>query len=871
MHRLVAAWMIAVCAWSAALGASLVGSAAQAQSAWLGIYTEPVSQAPDFSGIAEVPAPLRSVRAALRVTGVFPGSPADEAGLLAGDWVVALAGSPFACPAESLQVLLRREVAKRKPGDPLELTVVRDAQRRDLRIDNRLASPDVEERFWRAPAGLLDSLPAPARVEARVEKKRALLVLSVTLGISPEEQWGSTGRDAALFPEHLFPENEAGPAFRLLSRAYGFENDNLDLLARLAACHASIDPYRNDWTIQTHRSPFRFESLARHVAGTMSNARCALDIVLRGSLLLSPALPLSLPANRRLPPLQGAVGEAGQAGTETARLADAHAAGAAVAPAHVAALADVIGQALEVFEEAKAWHDLAFRALTPEERAFLAQRRWELPEAFAEEIYLHLDSDARRFRDNQRLIEIAALVDQQALGEAAARLALLCDPAWARAAGARIRQALGDSADTEIILDYASPYGRFLIGGTAGHWYREQDVAFLLDLGGDDLYTGNAGAAASWELPLAVAIDLEGDDAYEATGPAAQGSGCLGVGGLVDLAGDDEYLGVDWCQGTGYFGIGWLHDLAGDDVYRGRSYCQGVGLFGQGTLLDSAGDDRYEAHSHAQALGLPRGLGTLADAAGDDGFYAKGLHPTGYGDPGIFDSWSQGCGLGFRTLASGGVGLLLDGGGRDRMEAGNFSQGGGYYYGFGLVQALGNDPDLYIGSRYNQGFSAHQAIGAFLEEGGDDRYTTRQGVAQGLAWDECVTLFIDAAGNDRYEGGGFFSQGAAAHNSIALFFDRSGDDEYRYAPGQARAGGNEYHGGTSFALFVDEGGGRDRYLSSARSPGGAGADEAGNDTLRYEPQHGVAIDLAGRFSDWLADSSKSTTEEGGGRPGDPIR
>ena len=39
-------------------------------------------------------------------------------------------------------------------------------------------------------------------------------------------------------------------------------------------------------------------------------------------------------------------------------------------------------------------------------------------------------------------------------------------------------------------------------------------------------------------------------------------------------------------------------------------------------------------------------------------------------------------------VQSGGVALLYDGGGKDRYEAGNFSQGGGYYFGIGMLSSI---------------------------------------------------------------------------------------------------------------------------------------------------------------------------------------
>jgi hypothetical protein len=95
-------------------------------------------------------------------------------------------------------------------------------------------------------------------------------------------------------------------------------------------------------------------------------------------------------------------------------------------------------------------------------------------------------------------------------------------------------------------------------------------------------------------------------------------------------------------------------------------------------------------------------------------------------------------------------------------------------------------------------------------------------VAQSCSWDQTVTIFIDRAGNDVYEGGGFFSQAASAHNGIALLLDYgAGEDRFDYGPGQAKAGPNDYHGGTSFSLFVGHRGGEEKDV--------------------YAPVHGVAV------------------------------
>ena len=85
---------------------------------------------------------------------------------------------------------------------------------------------------------------------------------------------------------------------------------------------------------------------------------------------------------------------------------------------------------------------------------------------------------------------------------------------------------------------------------------------------------------------------------------------------------------------------------------------------------------------------MPGGFAALIDRAGNDHYYCKGRDLGAYGTPGIFAGWGQGCGVGFRGIASGGVALMLDESGNDVYEAGNFSQGGGYYFGWGALVGL---------------------------------------------------------------------------------------------------------------------------------------------------------------------------------------
>ncbi|MBE6542663.1 MAG: hypothetical protein E7672_09515 [Ruminococcaceae bacterium] len=150
--------------------------------------------------------------------------------------------------------------------------------------------------------------------------------------------------------------------------------------------------------------------------------------------------------------------------------------------------------------------------------------------------------------------------------------------------------------------------------------------ALLVDTKGNDTYYsfGYSQSFAS-NRAFTMLIDKEGNDSYfvepyvqsgydsmiygdfnGAVGNWSQGTGCGnrgittserglagGIAGLIDLSGDDCYLGGFWVQGTGYWsGIGFLTDLDGDDNYESLYYCQASAAhYGVGSLIDIGGDD----------------------------------------------------------------------------------------------------------------------------------------------------------------------------------------------------------------------------------------------------------------------------------------
>jgi hypothetical protein len=161
---------------------------------------------------------------------------------------------------------------------------------------------------------------------------------------------------------------------------------------------------------------------------------------------------------------------------------------------------------------------------------------------------------------------------------------------------------------------------------------------------------------------------------------------------------------------------------------------------------------------------------------------------------------------------------LVDLHGDDEYQSGNFSQGGGYFFSFGLLYD-GQGKDRNVGVRYSQGFGVHQAVGMRWDAAGDDTYATRCAANLGAAWDEGVGWFVEDGGNDHYESGGL-ALGGAAQTAFACFLDRAGDDVYRCAGGEdslGGAGGSEYHDKASFGVCLELGGGKDDYATSARA------------------------------------------------------
>jgi S1-C subfamily serine protease len=87
------------------------------------------------------------------VRGVGPGTPAERAGIRAGDLVVEIEGHAIAFKNE-LEMIL--ELARLEPGKSVHLTVVRDRKRHDIElIPRRMSGPQYEQ--WKVNLAALQA------------------------------------------------------------------------------------------------------------------------------------------------------------------------------------------------------------------------------------------------------------------------------------------------------------------------------------------------------------------------------------------------------------------------------------------------------------------------------------------------------------------------------------------------------------------------------------------------------------------------------------------------------------------------------------------------------------------------------------------
>jgi len=524
---------------------------------------------------------------------------------------------------------------------------------------------------------------------------------------------------------------------------------------------------------------------------------------------------------------------------------------------------DLIAFMVKSLEEASRQRDNALRRLSAEERQFLFAQAQSLVDHFIPHVSNVSDRlVAEQILADSRFAElIEERVDYANLVAAAQVLARLANQQWLSHLVDAFPKPLpqtdipaGITGDVLYVED--TSYGLIVIGGSGPNTYKmDHRFGLIIDIGGDDQYSGMIGASTGPDHGNTIVIDMSGNDTYHG---AALGlaTGRLGAGLLIDLAGDDVYRLEAGSGGTGFGGLGILFDLTGDDVYMGSRLTQGAAIGGLGLLLDAAGHDRYTSHGFAIGFGGPSGVGAVIDLRGNDQYHCGNHYPSAYnaadapnGKPGDlmfqYDCFGLGTGTGKRVFTkkpewqahsqAGGWGLLLDADGQDRYESANFSQGHGYFFGAGTFLDLAGDDD-YQAARYGHGSSAHYGAALFIDRQGRDRYSsTGPFYNGGVAWDHGVSLMLDGgSGNDFYALDHSTGLGGADYSGWGLFIDEGGNDRYRIKSGLGHASEQ------GLAGFFDLGG-TDTYiqpLDPATQPIHQPAD---TNVIRY-PTGGLFVD-----------------------------
>jgi hypothetical protein len=394
-------------------------------------------------------------------------------------------------------------------------------------------------------------------------------------------------------------------------------------------------------------------------------------------------------------------------------------------------------------------------------------------------------------------------------------LAALADTQWVRSFASQFiaikpisKHVAG--VDGDVLMTWNTPAGRCVIGGTGPNRYYG-DFAFILDIGGNDVY----------DLPsckpgkLRFIADLAGNDVYN--GPIASGVGCVDV--LVDCNGNDTYRGDRWTQGAGCLGVGILADFGGDDIYTAHWCAQGAAMLGIGLLYDHAGSDHYISDVYSQGFAYTMGFGMLLDRSGNDSYRAGWKYPDDRWPNRAHVGMSQGFGFGMRPWSTGvgtdgGIGLLSDKQGDDVYDAGIFSQGGSYWYALGILHDW-KGADRYSAGQYSQGSGIHLSFAALLDDSGDDSYDAYAWLEQGNAHDWSSGCLEDWEGKDTYRCSGA-GQGCGFFVSFGYLLDSQGDDKYycnQSDTTDSQGGGNwiePRHAG-SLGMLIDLGHGDDWY------------------------------------------------------------
>ena len=267
---------------------------------------------------------------------------------------------------------------------------------------------------------------------------------------------------------------------------------------------------------------------------------------------------------------------------------------------------------------------------------------------------------------------------------------------------------------------------------------------------------------------------------------------------IVNVGGKNVYEAQDIAQGSAIAGVGIVVDHGPEQSLPWRPPRAGPGPRRRRHPHRPRRAQRLSRRHGAQGFGNPLGFGLLDNTTGNNHYYCGGMWRNSYypETPG-YEGWGQGVGAGIRQVASGGIGVILDGGGENTYEFDYLSHGGGYWCGLGFARDFGGNTKRLIArnaynggprtqtsfQRFGCGWGCHYAMGFCFDDAGDDLYEGTI-MGSGMAWDCSMGVLCDFAGNDHYTATGGLTQGTGAQMGFGILFDYAGDDVYE---GSAKA------------------------------------------------------------------------------------
>ncbi len=279
-----------------------------------------------------------------------------------------------------------------------------------------------------------------------------------------------------------------------------------------------------------------------------------------------------------------------------------------------------------------------------------------------------------------------------------------------------------------LLLDFAGDdrYDAKSFGLGSGYF----GFGLLYDASGDDRYDGDTHVQGAGTFGIGLLVDEGGRDIYNAAVYSQAFGFVQGAGVIYEMDGSDTYYAggkykdilryedhyLSLSQGFGYGlrpwmsgGIGGLIDLNGNDNYYADIFAQACSYWWSlGVIYDSAGNDNYQCFQYGQGAATHMTLGCLIDDYGNDVYFGKGL--------------MQGCGHDYSC------GLILDRHGNDTYTCYDLSQGAGSANGAGVqIDNEGDDRYFSKNAANTQGYGNPRrdfgSIGLFIDLAGEDQYS----------------------------------------------------------------------------------------------------------------------------------------------------